>query len=198
MSILLYVHFKKDVSSYPVFCNFLHSVSRTDCKDTTCLLNSTHSTFVWTPQRPVWLHPAFYLSLTVKQEHQQVWSESKPQKNLRLFNRREKRKSVFFATVAAVQSVCSSPAGCESSANIKFHPWDCCWKAQLADWLFSHTCQLLIQALSHCWIASFQNGYIFPSFLLAILALCWLCATVPYPCIYILFFVRRLRQNMTP
>ena len=27
------------------------------------------------------------------------------------------------------------------------------WKAQLANWLFSRTCQLLIEALSHSWIA---------------------------------------------
>lgn len=43
----------------------------------------------------------FHLSLPATQERQQLWSQDKPQQNLRLFNRTEERKSIFFATVGA-------------------------------------------------------------------------------------------------
>lgn len=86
--------------SHPLFHQLLY-IQSTDCKDVTCLLNSIRQFTPLPSSEPA----AFYLSLTMTQEHQQLWSENEAQNNLWLFNRRKERKSIFFATFGATVSM---------------------------------------------------------------------------------------------
>lgn len=97
----------------------------------------------------------FHLSLPATQERQQLWSQDKPQQNLRLFNRTEERKINFLCHSRCCSLKCAQlSSGSESSVpNTKIHPCNCCRKAQLPNWLFSHNCHLLGEALLWSWTA---------------------------------------------
>lgn len=67
-----------------------------------------------------------------------------PVKSVTLQQNTEERKLLFFATVGATVLSVRSSLWRLSVPSIKIHACDCFWKAQLADWLFSHNGQLLI------------------------------------------------------
>lgn len=117
----------------------------------------------------------FHLSLPATQERQQLWSQDKPQQNLRLFNRTEERKINFLCQSRCCSLKCAQlSSGFESSVpNTKIHPCNCCRKAQLPNWLFSHNCHLLGEALLwSCTAAAFKMATTFHHFILLSVDLC--------------------------
>lgn len=117
----------------------------------------------------------FHLSLPATQERQQLWSQDKPQQNLWLFNKTEERKINFLCHSRCCNLKCAQlSSGFESSVpNTKIYPCNCCRKAQLPNWLFSHNCHLLGEALLwSCTAAAFKMATTFHHFILLSVDLC--------------------------
>lgn len=149
--------------SSPLLCSCLTcSHCLTDCKDMAWFLNSTRR-FPPPPSSELnsaatCLTPAsFFTSASLwRRNISRCGRRTNPSKICDSLT--EERGNQFSSPQSVLQfSMCAALLWAASCVQTPHFVWLWlplrCWKAQLANWLFSHTCQLLIEALSHSWIA---------------------------------------------